>query len=234
MPRRAAEIKLATLEHDTLQGRAYDELRNALMTGTMLPGHVLSYRSLAKALGTSPMPVRDAVRRLITERALEARPNRTIAVPKLTREQVEEIYKIRITLEGLAAEEAAKAITDGDIAELRAFEEAMEAAQRTGNVRKYVDQNWRFHFKIYGLARMPQLTELIESLWLQIGPMINRQLAAFDHHQAAIKALVRRDGAATRAAVVMDLTEARNNLLRRMEAEATEPAAPRRAATRRA
>ncbi|BCW90438.1 HTH-type transcriptional regulator McbR [Alphaproteobacteria bacterium SO-S41] len=220
MPRRAADIKLVTLEHDTLQERAYEELRNALMSGAMRPGHVLSYRSLARALGTSPMPVRDAVRRLITERALEARPNRAIVVPQLTREQIEEIYKIRIALEGLAASEAARFVTDEDIAELRGYEEAMEAATRADNVRKYVDNNWRFHFKVYGLANMPQLLEAIKSLWLQIGPMLNTQLAAFDHHQSAIKALVRRDGEAARTAIAMDLGEARATLIKQMETAA--------------
>ncbi|HEX3917513.1 MAG TPA: GntR family transcriptional regulator [Caulobacteraceae bacterium] len=227
MARRAAQIKLQAIEHDTLHGRIYQELRKALMSGAVQPGQSLSYRGLADALGTSPMPVRDAVRRLITERALEARPNRTIIVPKLSARQIEEVYKIRIELEGLAAQEAAAKVTDRDLAELRGLEEDMEAAQRDGAVRKYVDLNWRFHFKIYGLAGLPQLTDLIESLWLQIGPMINKQLAAFDHHQAAIDALTRRDAAAARQAIAMDLSEARDNLIARMRAEEAEaPPAP--------
>ena len=217
MARRAAQIKLTAIEQDApMHARIYDELRRALMAGAMQPGQVLSYRSLAEALGTSPMPVRDAVRRLITERALEARPNRTIAVPQLTAERVAEIYKIRISLEGLAAEEAAAHITDRDVAELKALESEMEAAQQAGAVRKYVDANWRFHFKIYRLSGLEQLIELIESLWLQIGPMINNQLAPFDHHNAAIKALEARDGAAARAAIAADLGESRETMLGKM------------------
>jgi DNA-binding GntR family transcriptional regulator len=236
MARRAAQIKLSAIEQDTpMHARIYEELRKALMAGVMQPGQVLSYRSLAEALGTSPMPVRDAVRRLITERALEAQPNRTIMVPLLTPERVEEIYKIRISLEGLAAEEAARHVTDKDVAELQALENEMEAAQRSGAVRKYVDANWRFHFKVYGLAGLPQLIDLIESLWLQIGPMINTQLAPFDHHNAAIEALARRDGAAAREAMARDLGESRQTLLTRMRAEAEAPAAapPKRPAARR-
>jgi DNA-binding GntR family transcriptional regulator len=224
MARRAVEIKLSVIEHDTLHGRIYQELRKALMSGAVQPGQSLSYRGLADALGTSPMPVRDAVRRLITERALEARPNRTIIVPKLSIEQIEEVYKIRIELEGLATQEAAAKVTDRDLTELRGLEEEMEAAQKDGAVRKYVDLNWHFHFKIYGLAGMPQLTDLIESLWLQIGPMINKQLAAFDHHQAAIDALTRRDGAAARLAIAKDLSEARETLIARLRADQEEPA----------
>lgn len=232
MARRAAPIKLAAIEHDTLHERIYQELRRALMSGTVQPGQTLSYRSLAESLGTSPMPVRDAVRRLITERALEARP-RTIIVPKLTVEQLEEVYKIRIALEGLAAQEAAANVQDRDLTELRNLEADMEAAQKNGAVRRYVDLNWRFHFKIYGLAGMPQLTELIESLWLQIGPMITKQLAAFDHHHAAIEALSRRDGPATREAIAHDLAEARDNLIVQVRAEVaaveTKPTRARRA-----
>jgi DNA-binding GntR family transcriptional regulator len=226
MARRAAQISLSAIEQDTpMHARIYQELRRALMGGVMQPGQVLSYRSLADALGTSPMPVRDAVRRLITERALEARPNRTIMVPLLTPERVEEIYKIRISLEGLAAEEAAKHVTDKDLAELRAMENEMEAAQQSGNVRKYVDANWRFHFKIYGLSGLAQLIELIESLWLQIGPMINTQLAPFDHHNAAIEALAKRDGPAARDAIARDLGESRLTMTTRMRDGEVKPAA---------
>ena len=68
---------------------------------------------------------------------------------------------------------------------------------------------------------------------LQIGPMINKQLAAFDHHHAAIQALTRRDGAATCKAITSDLSEARETLIARMRAEqAEEDAKPVR--TRRA
>jgi DNA-binding GntR family transcriptional regulator len=109
----------------------------------------------------------------------------------------------------------------------------MEAAQKAGNVRRYVDLNWRFHFKLYGLAGMPQLTELIESLWLQVGPMINKQLAAFDHHCAAIDALARGDGPATREAIAQDLAEARDVLTAQMDVEPDVAAKPVRARRRR-
>ncbi|WP_163521163.1 GntR family transcriptional regulator, partial [Klebsiella michiganensis] len=81
---------------------------------------------LADALGVSPMPVRDAVRRLIAERALEALPNRTIAVPNLDAERIGEIYKMRISLEGLAAEEAAAKINAKTLGELRLLQDQME------------------------------------------------------------------------------------------------------------
>jgi DNA-binding GntR family transcriptional regulator len=164
------------------------------------------------------MPVRDAVRRLITERALEALPNRTIIVPDLTAERIDEIYKIRLALEGLATEEAAARITPKAVRELRAVEGQIEAALADSHVGRFTDANWRFHFKIYAAAELPQLSEIIEGLWLQIGPSIWRQkpqshvASIVSRHNALIDALERGDAAGARAAVTDVLIAGREAL----------------------
>jgi DNA-binding GntR family transcriptional regulator len=234
--RSAVKLQIGMVERETLHERIYRELRRALMTGAVRPGQSLSYRGLAEALGTSPMPVRDAVRRLISERALEALPNRTIAVPTLSPRNVDEIYKIRISLEGLAAEEAAGRISDRVVGELETLEDQMEETLKAGDIRRFTDQNWRFHFKIYGAAEMPQLTEVIENFWLQIGPVIEQQAPQthgadiFAHHRSAVDALGRRDGPAARAAITADLADARIALLEAMNRpeEAAPPSRARR------
>ncbi len=66
---------LARLERETLHERAYDEVKKAIMGGAIAPGEPMTIRALAKALGTSVMPVREALRRLVAERALELLPN---------------------------------------------------------------------------------------------------------------------------------------------------------------
>ena len=231
--RSVANFQLATIERETLHERIYRELRRSLMAGVVRPGQPLSYRSLADALGVSPMPVRDAVRRLIAERALEALPNRTIAVPNLDAERIGEIYKMRISLEGLAAEEAAAKINAKTLGELRLLQDQMEQTLKAGDIGRYLDLNWRFHFKIYGAAGMPQLTEVIEGFWLQIGPLISQQKPQhheddiFTHHKAAIDALERGDGPAARAAIAADLQDAGRALLETLS-EIQPPTAPAR------
>lgn len=216
--RPASGFKFELADRDTLHEQIYRELRRALMAGAVRPGQPLSYRSLAEVLGTSPMPVRDAVRRLITERALEALPNRTIIVPDLTAERVDEIYKIRLALEGLATEEAAGKITPRTVRELRAIEDQLEVALADGDVARFTDANWRFHFKIYAAADLPQLSEIIEGLWLQIGPSIWRQKpqshveAIVRRHRAIIDELERGDAAAARASVMAVLVNGREAL----------------------
>ena len=75
---------IAPVERETLNERVYRELKNSIMAGSFKPGSELTLRSVADALGTSLMPVRDAMRRLVSERALEVLPSRKIALPVLT------------------------------------------------------------------------------------------------------------------------------------------------------
>ena len=81
------------------------------MAGAFEPGSELTLRSVAGALGTSFMPVRDAMRRLVAERALEMRPSRTIAIPVLSGDEFLELRRIRLLLEGEAVALAAKKIS---------------------------------------------------------------------------------------------------------------------------
>src|SRR6266498_2055416 len=87
-----------------LQQRVYESLRASLIGGLFAPGEALSLRRIAAANGVSPMPVREAVKRLISEGAIELLPNRRIAVSKLRRRDFIELTRVREMLEGHAAE----------------------------------------------------------------------------------------------------------------------------------
>src|SRR5580704_5437217 len=101
---------IGPVERETLNDRVYRELKNSIMAGSFKPGSELTLRSVADALGTSLMPVRDAMRRLVSERALEVLPSRKIALPVLTVDKFLELRRIRLLLEGEAAALAAEKI----------------------------------------------------------------------------------------------------------------------------
>jgi DNA-binding GntR family transcriptional regulator len=84
----------------TLSAQVYRDLRNAILIGTYPPGAHLTLRALAEELGTSVMPVRDAVQRLAAERAVVLSPNRSIRIPPLDRAEVEQLWRLRILVEG--------------------------------------------------------------------------------------------------------------------------------------
>src|SRR3954465_10485126 len=113
-------------ERDTLQLRVYRALANGLKTGMFKPGEAVTLRSLATRLGTSAMPVREAVSRLIAERALVLLPNRSVIVPRMSRARFNELTITRQILEGHLTEAACARATPALLRELAEINDAMK------------------------------------------------------------------------------------------------------------
>ncbi len=196
------------VERDTLNERVYEELRGAIVSGRFPPGTNLTLRGLAEIVGTSEMPVRDAVRRLVVERALESLPNRSVVVPILSEDAYREISEIRLRLETLATRYAAENLTEKDIKALRTNLKAM-AASKTHS--QYLKLNREFHFRIYEAARRPLLLSIIELLWVQTGPLLNvvelgaGKTEAHSHHSEVVKALAKGDADAAAKEIAADI-----------------------------
>lgn len=204
----------------TLRDRAYSGVRELLIGGQLAPGQRLSVRELAANLDVSPTPVREAVNRLVAERALEVRPQSAVRVPMMTKERFGELRAIRIALEGMAAYRAATHATPSELQRIRVHHERFRRAARRQrpDPSVVIRANQQLHFEIYRSARMPALLSLIESLWMQIGPVLNldlrtspqrlHTLAAHDHHAKLVAALQRHDPRAARRALVADIESA--------------------------
>jgi DNA-binding GntR family transcriptional regulator len=218
---KSAMPEFSRVDKDTLHERVYGELRTALMTGRFLPGQSVTIRALADAFGTSAMPVREALRRLVAEQALEILPNRSVIVPRMTRERLEDLRRVRAAIEGMAAEQAAAHITADELDKLQALLEQMRVKVKQGGTHGYLSQNQDFHFTIYAAARSAVLLPIIESLWLQIGPVLTvisadpklSAIFAEKHHTKALAALRAGDGAGAREAIAGDISEAADYLL---------------------
>jgi DNA-binding GntR family transcriptional regulator len=216
---------LASVESATLGLRIYRRLRDYLMAGQLQPGQKLTLRELAAALSVSPMPVREAVRRLAAEGALETLPNRRIRVPLMTKARLRELLRIRLALEGIAAEEAARRIRTEDIDRIEALnaEFTREMGRRQADGARLFRINKDLHFILYEAAAMPLLLATIEGLWLQIGPLLHLSLRTRanskgrnpspDWHKRLVRGLRRRDGAAARRALEGDLRSAADQIL---------------------
>lgn len=221
---------ISPVVRNTLQDQAYHQLREALMSGLFKPGQRLTLRATAEVMGTSPMPVRDAVRRLEIEHALEPQPNRTLGVPEMTYASLLELRDIRIALEGLAAEKAAMLIEPGELAAIDAHYRDLAAAATAGAHDAYLRANWAFHSAIYRASRSQLLVSLIEPTWMRIGPYVGLMLpdrrslvASLDNHLRALRALQQRDAATARQAIGQDIRDSAEGLakmLREREEEA--------------
>jgi DNA-binding GntR family transcriptional regulator len=210
---RKAEFQVSKLERETLHERAYLEVKKAIMSGAIRPGATITIRAMAAALGTSPMPVREALRRLVAERALEMLPTRSVTLPVMTAERFDEISRLRLAIEGMVVEAAAALITPGDLRRMQQTHAEMSRLkpQRTA---EYLAKNQELHFTLYQAAAMPVAMQIIESLWLQVGPLLNLALSEFgqrtgrDHHREILEALTRRSAKAARAAIEADISDA--------------------------
>jgi DNA-binding GntR family transcriptional regulator len=211
-------LDLKPPERTTLDDRVYLELREQIISGRLRPGDSLSIRTLAGLLDVSPMPVRTALRRLADEGALDGRPNRTYTIRILAPDEFREILALRLLLEGEAAEQAAGRLGPADVARLRSINDHMYRDEPF-DAETFLNLNRQFHFLIYGANRAPLTMRFIESLWLQIGPLLN--LVMHDSHtrhgeaihKAALAAAERSDGPALRKAVVTDISEAGGPIL---------------------
>lgn len=210
-----AGLAMPKLQRNTLNEEVYQQLKQALMSGRIAPGSTMTIRSLAASFGISPMPVREALRRLVAEHVLVLLPNRSVSLPIINRERFREITRIRTSLEGLAAEEGALRITADEVKLMTRLNEEMESEEATQSA-DYLVKNREFHFCLYRNCGMPTLLMIIESLWLQIGPLLTIQQLKYaghgaaiqTHHRRALKALKKRDAQEVREAFVSDIEDA--------------------------
>jgi DNA-binding GntR family transcriptional regulator len=207
------KLEFVQPERTTLNDQVYGDLRRLIMSGRLRPGQTISIRNIASVINVSPMPVRSALQRLVTEGALDVQPNRTFALPVLTPEGFREIADLRAMLEGMAAERAASCMKKADISHLTDINRLMFRAT-DNDWERYLELNRKFHFHIYGAIGMPRLLRFIESLWLQIGPLLNHVTTeeerrfGQDAHEAAVRALANDDPAGAREAIQRDILEA--------------------------
>ena len=220
---KAAEIAvpgLGRIGHASLQSRVYDELAASLMHGAFDAGQVLRMQAVADALGVSVMPVREALGRLVSERALEVMPNRSTRVPLITAERLDDLAQARRLIEGELVRLALPHLDAETLALLRTQTEACETAfAKPGATQptETSEMNHLFHFTIYRAATSQVLLPIVASLWMQSGPVVRASAVVYGrrpsrtamrHHWALIEALEARDADAAVAALHADITQA--------------------------
>lgn len=157
----------------SLSSGIYTELKNRLILGHYLPGDRLSTRKLAVEFGTSPMPVREALKRLASEHVIESAAAKAFNVPVLSRKRAADLFDLRALLESAAVEAAHCALTPDLLRELGALCDRMDADLKLRDFSAYMADNYRFHFLLYRKADNPDMVAMIEQLWMKSGPSLH-------------------------------------------------------------
>ncbi|WP_435404843.1 GntR family transcriptional regulator [Mesobacterium hydrothermale] len=196
----------------------YRRLREMILFGELAPGQPVTIQGLTEELQAGMTPVREALRRLTAEGALDFQGNRRICVPVLEGNDLEQLLVARNALEPELARRATARATATDIAALASIDAALDTAIRDDDVFGYLSQNYRFHAGLYALANAPILSGMVDALWLRFGPSLRGVLKTLgpsdtpDLHKALLTALAQRDAEAASRAIAQDVAQGMTRL----------------------
>ncbi|MEW6541399.1 MAG: GntR family transcriptional regulator [Bacillota bacterium] len=186
---------------DQVRGQVHGELRRALLEGRYEPGDRLVERKLAAELGVSRTPVREALRALEQEGLVYHMPRSGAVVARLDSREVQEIYRIRAVLEGLAARMAAERIGPRRLKRLESLLEQIEDLADRGETHQLESVHREFNHVIYRAAESPRLYDMVTSmadyidLFVRVGyAHPGRLTEATDEHRRLVAAIRLRDG----------------------------------------
>jgi len=150
----------------------YRKIREMILFGELAPGQAVTIQGLVTGLEAGMTPVREAIRRLTAEGALQFQGNRRVCVPELTLAQLDELAFARQSIEPQLAFLAAQKVTPAMISKLEAIDDSLNAAVRRGDVKAYLEHNHRFHTTLYEQAQAGILFAIAQMLLLRGGPSL--------------------------------------------------------------
>lgn len=225
------------VEPSLLTDQVYTMIRAAILKGEMPAGTRLRVRDLAEQVGTSVMPVREAIRRLEEAGLAERSPHKGAVVRGLTLAELVHVYDVRRLLEVEAARLGAERITPDETANMRAEYELMCTALAERHVVAYLDHDEALLTILYQAGGNPVLVQLIRGLWNQCraykivgaqGSLESSSIESLQHYQQRLVAAASDNDAAAAAAIneesLVDATERIRTLLAAQKAAAQLPA----------
>lgn len=150
----------------TVEGMTESFIRQAILRGVFRPGERVPQDEIAAALGVSRMPVRASLRPLEAEGLLDIRPHRGAIVASLRREEITELYEMRVLLEGYLIERAIAQLGDGDVERLERIAEQLEGAEELAD---RLEARRAFYRELYAHAGRPRAGALVEQLRDSVG-----------------------------------------------------------------
>lgn len=157
---------------ESLSDQVYRHLREALISGDFVPESKISTRTVAAQNGTSVMPVREALKRLNAEGALEVEAKRAYRVPKLNPKKAAELFEVRAILESAGAAAAAKLISLEALSQLDLLCDAAEEAWHSGDVGAFLRLNARFHRAVHAQSGNSFLADTVDMIFVRTGPLL--------------------------------------------------------------
>jgi DNA-binding GntR family transcriptional regulator len=207
-----------------LRERAFEHIRDAIITGTLKPGTRLIERELCAATGVSRPSIREVIRRLEAERLIDVEPRRGPVVAVLTHKQAFEIYELRAMLEARLIERFTELATEQQIAQLRRIVADFEKACAKEAVTRILAIMHRFKKHVIGVVDHEIFDDILNHVdarisWLRVTSMSKpgRIQASMGEIRAILEAVERRDKAGAAEAMRRYVTNARDAALEQLK-----------------
>lgn len=151
-------------KHLTLREKILENIRDAIISGSLKAGSRVSEPELAERYGISRTPIREAFRQLESEGYLTVIPRRGAVVSEFSQKDVEEFYAIKSILEGYAARRACEKLTDRELARLQTINDRLAELADHNDIKTFFKAHNDFHDAFIKAADNDKLRELITSL----------------------------------------------------------------------
>ncbi len=186
----------APLENRTLRQQVADHLREEILSSRLAPGEELGEVALARSLGISRGPLREALGQLAAEGLVTIVPRRGAVVKRLTHQEFIDAYQVREALESLAIRLAVPRLRDDSKAELHRMARDMERAAEAGDTDRFFDINRRFHAALVDASGNQKLVEVHGQLVAQMARLLKQSVElrggmaqSAAEHRAILKAV---------------------------------------------
>jgi DNA-binding GntR family transcriptional regulator len=191
----------------TKEQQVAEYLREGILAGEFARGQKLKQAEIAKRLDISITPVREAMKLLEAEGYIHVSAHRGAVVAPFQIERVDELFQLRLAMESKLTLSATKLLTKRDLEDLGAIDEALREAsgrRELESVRR--GYNYRFHFRLYQCADLPQTLHFTRVVWAKypfdmLGALPNRGEQVIHEHEAIMEGLRARDARATMRAM---------------------------------
>lgn len=204
----------------SLRERVFLQLEEDIINGKYSEGQKLTEGMLSNELKVSRTPVREAIRQLELEGLVETIPNKAIIVTGITRQDIEDIYEIRISIEGLAARRAARNASEEELEKLKEITDLQEFYTLRKDMKHLVKTDGEFHEAIFRASGSKTLKNILSTFHHNLKKARSdsfgkpaRAKAVLEEHKAIFEALEARDSIRAEHYMLIHVKNARNRVL---------------------
>lgn len=204
----------------SLSRRVFSQIQNDILNGVYEPGESLIETRLSEEMGVSRTPVREALRQLELEGLVQSVPNKGVTVKGVSAKDIEDIYTIRMYIEGLAARWAAEKITPGEMEELKEAVDLEEFYTRRNDFGHLMKQDTRFHDIIFKASKSKPLMHTLSTFhhYVQKARRVSlsnpeRAMEVLTEHRAIMQAIIDKDADTAERLTIEHVKNASDNLI---------------------